>query len=208
MWDNTLTQGNAAMSDKFDLNHPSFKDEEAARKWLEASRWPDGPVCPYCHERDPVKPLKGKSMGPGWYHCSECRAKFTVRVGTLYERSHIPLHKWLLATHLLTSSKKGMSAHQLHRMLGITYKSSWFMAHRIRAALMNDPDKKAEPMGGKGHAVAVDETYYGNTSKRAKGYKKGLRHKSQVVALVDSTTGESAPSPARTKPRSRSATSW
>ncbi len=174
------------MTDKFDLNHPAFKDEEAARKYLEASRWPDGPVCPHCKSGDHVKHLEGKSMGPGWYHCNECREKFTVRVGTLYERSHIPLHKWLLATHLLTASKKGMSAHQLHRMLGITYKSAWFMAHRIRKAM---EDVYKGPMSGEGGVIEADETYYGNASKRAKGYRKGHRHKSSVVALVDPATG-------------------
>jgi transposase-like protein len=174
------------MTNKFDLNHPAFKNEDAARKHLEASRWPDGPVCPHCGSPDRVERLGGKSMGAGWYHCAECREKFTVRVGTLYERSHIPLHKWLLATHLLTSSKKGMSAHQLHRMLGITYKSAWFMAHRIREA-MND--KKPRPMGGPQTPVQADETYYGNTSKRAKGYRKGHSHKAQVVALVEPHTG-------------------
>jgi transposase-like protein len=168
--------------DKFDLNHPAFKNEDAARKWLEASRWPNGPVCPFCKSGERVEALGGKSMGKGWYHCNDCREKFTVRVGTLYERSHIPLHKWLLATHLLTSSKKGMSAHQLHRMLGITYKSAWFMAHRIRAAMA---ETNPGPMGGEGKIVQADETYYGNSSKRAKSYKKGHRYKQQVVALVE-----------------------
>jgi transposase-like protein len=174
------------MTDTYDLSNPAFNDEDAAREWLEASRWPDGPVCPHCGSLDDVSPLKGKSMGPGWYHCNECREKFTVRVGTLYERSHIPLHKWLLATHLLTSSKKGMSAHQLHRMLGITYKSAWFMAHRIRKAMEGS---NPGAMGGEGQTVQADETYYGNTSKRAKHYKKGHRHKSGVVALVEPQTG-------------------
>lgn len=166
---------------KFDLNHPAFKNEDAARKHLEATRWPNGVVCPHCQSTDSVKPLKGKSMGAGWYHCNECREKFTVRVGTLYERSHIPLHKWLLATHLMTASKKGISAHQLHRMLGITYKSAWFMAHRIREAMK---EAFVGPMGGEGEIVEADETYYGN-SKRAKSYKKGHKHKHSVVALVE-----------------------
>lgn len=166
---------------KFDLNHPAFKNEDAARKHLEKTRWPDGVTCPHCGSVDAVKPLKGKSMGAGWYHCNDCREKFTVRVGTLYERSHIPLHKWLLATHLMTSSKRGISAHQLHRMLGITYKSAWFMAHRIREAMK---DSFTGPMGGEGEVVEADETYYGN-SKRSKSYKKGLRHKRSVVALVE-----------------------
>src|SRR4051812_10908234 len=98
----------------FDLDNLAFQDENAAREWLEASRWPHGPVCPFCKEQAHVKARGGKSMGAGWFHCSACREKFTVRVGSLYERSHIPLRKWLLATHLLTSSKKGISTHQLH----------------------------------------------------------------------------------------------
>jgi transposase-like protein len=118
-----------------DITNPAFTDEGKAREFLEKSRWPAGPVCPWCGQQDSIKPLGGKSMGPGWYFCSDCRDKFTVRVGTLYERSHIPLHKWLLATHLIVSSKKGISSLQLSRMLGITYKSAWFMAHRIRAQM-------------------------------------------------------------------------
>jgi transposase-like protein len=142
-----------------DLTNPAFVDEDKARELLEATRWPDGPVCPFCGQLDTVKPLQGNSMGPGWYYCSECQDKFTVRVGTLYERSHIPLHKWLLATHLMTSSKKGISAHQLHRMLGITYKSAWFMAHRIREGMA--PTKKDGPLGGPGKIVEADTTYIG-----------------------------------------------
>src|ERR1700704_1110394 len=140
-----------------DLTNPVFTDEAKAREWIEASRWPDGPVCPFCGQLDAVKPLGGNSMGPGWYNCSECREKFTVRVGTLYERSHIALHKWLLATHLMTSSKKGISAHQLHRMLGITYKSAWFMCHRIREAMA--PAANAGPLGGEGQIIEADELY-------------------------------------------------
>jgi transposase-like protein len=135
-----------------DLTNPAFKDEDKAREFLEKTRWPDGPVCPLCGQLETVKPLGGKSMGPGWYHCSECREKFTVRVGTLYERSHIALHKWLLATHLMISSKKGMSAHQLHRMLGVTYKTAWFMSHRIREAMV---DNKRGPIGQSGIARSV-----------------------------------------------------
>src|SRR3984893_4268614 len=137
-----------------DLTNPAFTDEDKDREYLEKSRWPDGPVCPFCGQFETVKALGGKSMGPGWYHCSDCREKFTVRVGTLYERSHIALHKWLLATHLMTSSKKGISAHQLHRMLGVTYKTAWFMAHRIREAMA---DKKRGPIGGEGKFVEADE---------------------------------------------------
>src|SRR3546814_9903286 len=122
-----------------DLSNPIFHNEDAAREHLERIRWPEGPVCPYCGQDETVKALPPKgSMGKGWYHCRDCRKKFTVRVGTLYERSHIPLHKWVMATHLLASSKKGMSAHQLHRMLNVTYKSEWFMAHRIRESMRSE----------------------------------------------------------------------
>lgn len=118
-----------------DLTNPIYTNEDAAREHLESLQWPDGPVCPHCGSFENITALKGKSTRPGVYKCNNCRKPFSVTVGTLFERSHIPLTKWLLATHLLTASKKGMSAHQLHRMLGVTYKTAWFMAHRIRAAL-------------------------------------------------------------------------
>ena len=130
--------------------------------------------------------LGGKSHGRV-FHCNDCRDKFTCRTGTCMERSHIPVHKWLLAIHLLSASKKGMSAHQLHRMLGITYKSAWFLAHRVREAMKA---VKTPPMGGVGHHVQADETYYGNTSKRAKHYKKGHSQNPASFALVDPATGE------------------
>ena len=164
-----------------DLTNPAFTDENKAREWLEASRWPDGPVCPFCGQIDTVNPLNGKSMGPGWYYCSHCQDKFTVRVGTLYERSHIPLHKWLLATHLIVSSKKGMSALQLSRMLGITYKSAWFMCHRIREGMT--PAKRG-PIGGEGRTVEVDETEIGG-KKRWRAYAKKEPKKHKVLTLVD-----------------------
>ncbi len=120
----------------------------------------------------------------GYYLCGDCRKRFTVRTGTVYERSHIPLHKWVLATHLMAASKKGMSAHQLHRMLGVTYKSAWFMAHRIREA-MNDTN--LPPMGGNGKSVQADETYFGKKAVVQKRTKRGKpSHSSQlsVVSLV------------------------
>lgn len=117
-----------------DLTSPIFTDETAAREYLESNRWPHGPVCPHCGSTEPHK-LEGKKHRAGLYQCNDCRQQFSVTVGTVFERSKIPLHKWLSATHLLTSSKKGISAHQLHRMLGVTYKTAWFMVHRIREAM-------------------------------------------------------------------------
>ncbi len=162
------------------LNAPEFTNEEAAIAHIEASRWPDGVSCPHCGSVN-VHRMEGKTQA-GYFICNDCRDKFTCRTGTVMERSHIPLHKWLLAIHLMNASKKGMSAHQLHRMLGITYKSAWFLAHRIREAMT---ERNTEPMGGKGKIVQADETYYGNTSKRAKAYRKGHRHKSKIIALVE-----------------------
>lgn len=174
-----------------------FHDETAARKYLESVRWPEGPFCPFCGQFETVKALPAKgSMGPGWYHCRECRRKFTVRVGTLYERSKIPLHKWLFATFLMASSKKGISAHQLHRMLGITYKSAWFMAHRIRESMTDD---NPTPMGGEGQDVEIDETYIGRlesgstkqlyrdkeTGKLRYKWKSGMSASRTIVTLVE-----------------------
>jgi transposase-like protein len=168
-----------------DLTNPAFTDEEEARKFLEASRWPDGPVCPFCGQMETVGKLGGKSMGPGWYHCSECREKFTVRVGTLYERSHIPLHKWLLATHLIVSSKKGMSAKQLERMLGVTYKSAWFMCHRVREAMK---PATPSPIGGHNKVVEADETFIGGKAKN-RAFAKKEPKKQAVMTLVDRDGG-------------------
>lgn len=164
-----------------DLTNPAFTDETKAREFLEASRWPDGPVCPFCGQLETVNKLGGKSMGPGWYYCSDCRDKFTVRVGTLYERSHIPLHKWLFATHLVVSSKKGMSALQLSRMLGLSYKSAWFMCHRIREAMK--PASPA-PIGGSNKVVEADETFIGG-KKKNRAYAKEEPKKQVVMTLVD-----------------------
>lgn len=163
-----------------DIYAPEFTNEEAAIAHLEQSRWPDGAICPHCGSVNATK-MAGQTQA-GYFQCNDCRDKFTCRTGTVLERSHIPVHKWLLAIHLMASSKKGMSAHQLHRMLGITYKSAWFLSHRIREAMI---DTDAGPLGGEGKSVQADETYIGNSSKRAKGYKKGHSHKEQIVALVE-----------------------
>jgi transposase-like protein len=134
-----------------DLTNPIFSNEEAARKHFEAIRWPDGVVCPHCGVAGEATELKGKSTRPGLYKCRACQKPFTATMGTLYERSHIPLHKWLLATHLMAASKKGISAHQLWRMLGFgSYRTAWFMAHRIREGMA---PLKAGPLGGEGKTV-------------------------------------------------------
>ena len=171
-----------------DLTNPIFTDPDAARAHFEAIRWPDGPYCPYCGQFDSVKVLGGRSMGRGWYHCKDCRRKFTALVGTIYERSHIPMTKWLLATHLLCASKKGISAHQLHRMLGLPYKTAWFMAHRIREGLRElNP---SGPLGGEGKTVEADETYIGGKEKNKHRKKRvrgniGGKGKEIAFALVE-----------------------
>ena len=164
-----------------DVTNPAFTDENKAREFLEASRWPDGSVCPFCGQLETVAKLGGKSMGPGWYYCSDCRDKFTVRVGTLYGRSHIPLHKWLFATHLIVSSKKGMSALQLSRMLGLSYKSAWFMCHRIREGMTPN---NAGPLGGQSKVVEADESFIGGKAKN-RAYAKREPTKHAVLTLVE-----------------------
>lgn len=146
-----------------DLLNPIFTDETKAREWLEARLWPNGPVCPKCGVIDQATLMEGKSHRAGLYQCNACREPFTVTVGTLYERSHVPLNKWLAATHLMMASKKGMSALQISRMLGMSYKTAWFLCHRIRESLRtNGP---AAPMGGEGKTVEADETFIGGKEK-------------------------------------------
>lgn len=163
------------------LTDPIFTNEEAARQHFERIRWPNGPVCPHCGVVAQATLVKGKSHRPGMYQCNACREPFTVKVGTVMESSHIPLHKWALGFHLYAASKKGMSAHQLHRMIGVTYKTAWFMAHRIREAMK--PLEKS-PMGSGGKVVEVDETYYGRDPNKVKG-KAGGQHKLKVLSLVE-----------------------
>jgi transposase-like protein len=175
------------MQTPIELSHPVYHDEEAARLHLESIHWPHGPMCPFCGGLDDVKVLGGKSMGPGWYHCASCRKKFTVRVGTVFERSHIPLHKWLLAFRLFASSKKGFSAHQLHRTLNITYKSAWFMEHRIREAMRDDDPS---PLGGKDTVVEADETYIGPAADQFVSGRGWVKQRSgaskrKVISLVE-----------------------
>lgn len=172
------------------LTDPIFTDANAARGYLEASRWANGVYCPHCGGTQKCKKLGGKSHRPGLYQCGDCRQQFTVTVGTVFERSKVPLNKWLLATFLMASSKKGMSAHQLHRSLGVTYKTAWFMFHRIREAMR---DNSPVSFGSGGGTVEVDETFIGRdkTIKPA-GEKKGrgFHHKYKILALVDRDSGK------------------
>lgn len=165
------------------LNQPHFKDADKAREYLERQVWPNGPICPHCGVIGEHYPLKGKSTRPGLFKCKDCRLPFTVTVGTVFERSKIPLNVWLQAVFLLCSSKKGMSAHQLHRTLGVTYKTAWFMAHRIRKAM---DTRRYEPMGGGGKVVEADETYWGKTeaAKLAKRITGGDQ-KMKIFTLIE-----------------------
>ncbi|MBX9747546.1 MAG: IS1595 family transposase [Hyphomonadaceae bacterium] len=176
---------------KTDLTAPHFNDEEAARAHYEAIRWPTGPVCPHCGSINNATKMQGKTTRPGLYKCKEkeCRKPFTATMGSIYEKSHIPLHKWLLATHIMCASKKGVSAHQLWRMLGFgSYKTAWFMAHRIREAMR--AGDMAPPMGGGGGTVEADETYFGLRADAETHRAQGRRHLNAVFSLVDRTTGE------------------
>lgn len=172
------------------LTDPIFTDEDKAREYLEAIRWPDGAHCPHCGEAQKVYRLHGKSHRPGLFHCNSCNEAFTVTVGTVMERSHVPLNKWALAFRLMASSKKGMSAHQLHRTLGVTYKTAWFMAHRIRESMR---EIAPSPLGGTGKVVEADETFYGPKDKRdtALGRRTGRRGKpgpggkAKIMTLVE-----------------------
>ena len=165
-----------------DLQNPIFQDNDKARAWLEARVWADGRHCPHCGAVEArTRKLEGKAHRPGVYQCNECREQFTATVGTVMERSKLPLSKWLMAIYLLSASKKGMSAHQLSRMLGISYKSTWFMMHRIREA-MREPSFLSGPLGGANKVVEVDETYVGGKAKNQKGK---VPAKEAVIALVE-----------------------
>jgi transposase-like protein len=171
-----------------ELQNKVFHDEHKARKWLEAHLWADGPVCSRCGTVNNATALDTR---PGLYQCNEsaCRKQFTVMTGTLFERSHIPLNKWLMAAFLICASKKGMSAHQMHRMLGVSYKSTWFMMHRIREA-MHEGDSPFSQLGGEGKTVEIDESFVGGLEKnkhRSKRKHKGTGGvgKEAVFALVE-----------------------
>lgn len=167
------------------LTDPIFHDEAKARAFFEKQRWPDAPVCPFCDKQETVQRLGGAAGAKGTLFCKACRKKFSVSVGTVMESSHIPLTKWLMAFRMMASAKKGVSAHQVHRSLGITYKSAWFLCHRVRAAMGLQPETDAGPdMGGEGKIVESDETFVGGKKKNVHNFKPEPK-KHPVVALVE-----------------------
>jgi transposase-like protein len=166
------------------LTAKHLQDEEAAYAFLEARVWPNGPVCPHCGCTGRIKKLAGKTTRVGLHKCYDCMKPFTVKVGTVFESSHVPLHFWLQAVHLLCSSKKGISSNQLHRTLGVTLKTAWFMSHRIREAMTAFG---VEPMGGAGAIVEIDETFIGK--KPGMPVRRGYAHKHAVMTLVERGKG-------------------
>jgi transposase-like protein len=167
------------------LNAPHLHDEKAAYAFVEARVWPQGRVCPHCGVVGQSSAMKGKSTRVGAYKCYACRKPFTVKIGTIFESSHVKLHLWLQAIYLIASSKKGISSNQLHRTLGVTLKTAWFMSHRIREAMRSDD---LTPFGGGGSPVEVDETFIGREPGASK--KPGYGHKMKVLSLVDRETGQ------------------
>lgn len=163
------------------LTNPIFHDADKAREYLEAMLWPKGAICPKCEAVDCATKVQGKTARAGLYMCNACRKQFTVTVNTIYERSHIPLNKWLFATFLMCASKKGMSAHQISRMLELPYKTSWFMCHRIRYG-MKEKKKVLSPLGGKNKVVECDESYVGGKARNRKNY---VPPKYAVFGLVE-----------------------
>ena len=171
------------MASVLDAKH--FKDEAAAYRWVEARVWPDGRVCPHCGTVDNSVALKGKSTRIGVYKCRDCRKPFTVKVGTIFESSHIKLHIWLQAMFLIASSKKGISSNQLHRTLGITLKSAWFLSHRIREAMK---DTGGGMFGEGGGGVEADETFFGRKEGESIA-PAGYSHKMKMLTLIDRESG-------------------
>ncbi|MEO1282859.1 MAG: IS1595 family transposase [Pseudomonadota bacterium] len=172
------------------FNQKHLQDEDAAYEWVEAKLWPRGAQCPHCFEKKRVSKMKGKATRRGLYKCYSCRKQFRVTVNTIFEKSKVPMHLWLQAFYLIAGSKKGISANQLHRTLGVTLKTAWFMGHRIREAMRHGT--LAPPLGGKGKVVESDETIFGRADTHPKGRKrhlpkplKGSEHKNVILSLVE-----------------------
>jgi len=164
------------------ISDKHFHDERAAYAYVEARIWPSGPICPHCGNADPsrMKLFAGKSTRLGVRQCNECRKPFTVKIGTIFESSHVPLRTWLQAIHMICSSKKGVSSNQLHRTLGVTLKTAWFMSHRLREAMRSGD---LALMGGPGTIVEIDETFIGNKADMPK--RRGFAHKHAILSLVE-----------------------
>ncbi|MDE2232505.1 MAG: IS1595 family transposase [Patescibacteria group bacterium] len=169
------------------LTDPIFTDERKAREYFEAIRWPDGVTCPHCGNADSARiyaiaPNAKAKVRQGLYECQDCHGQFTVMTGSVMESSHLPLTKWALAYRLMASAKKGISAHQMRRTLGVSYKTAWFLCHRIREAMR---DVSAEKMGGPGTIVEADETYVGGKPRKGSGHKWTIQDKTPVAVLVE-----------------------
>jgi transposase-like protein len=170
------------------LSAPHFHDEAAAYAYVEARIWPTGPVCPHCGGCERIGLMGGKSTRLGLYKCYQCRKPFTVKIGTIFEASHVALNIWLQAMYLIAGSKKGISSNQLHRVLGVTLKTAWFMSHRIREAMRTGG---LAPMGGNGGVVEIDETFIGRDPDAPKS-RMAIRNMNKVISLIDRSTGRSA----------------
>jgi len=168
-----------AETTKYSFDEPRFHDPEVARKFLESVRWPKGAVCPHCGAVENQYEIGGKAARPGLRECGHCHEQYTVTVGTVFERSKISLDKWLFAAGLMASSKKGVSSKQIERMLGVTYKTAWFMTHRLREAMKSGGGL----LGGSGSTVEADETFVGR--KPGRKIKQGFGHKNAVFSLVE-----------------------
>ena len=169
------------------LSAAQFHNEESAFAYVEARVWPQGPVCPHCGGFDRIGKMGGQSTRIGLHKCYQCRKPFTVRIGTIFESSHVPLHIWLQAMYLIAGSKKGISSNQLHRTLGVTLKTAWFMSHRIREAMRSD---NGDMFGVGGGIVEVDETFIGQDPDAPQS-RMAIRNMNKVIALVDRSTGRS-----------------
>jgi transposase-like protein len=167
------------------LSNPIFHNEEAAYAIVEKRVWPGGPICPHCGNKERIGKLKGKSYRPGLYKCYACRKPFTVKIGTIFEDSHIPMKVWLQAIFMMVGSKKGISSNQLHRSLGVTLKTAWFMSHRIREAMRS---KSLMPLGFTGGAVEADETFLWDDPTVPGGRRMHSKHK--ILSLVDRRSGQ------------------